>query len=1828
MFCTLKSTFMKSLSFIFIQIILFLSLIKPCFSTNIVSTATGGDWTNPATWQGGIVPSAGDHAFLIGPVSLNANTTCASLTVHTPGILQNTGGSSTISVTGNFINEGIVRNQVNQLYLNVGGNIEIRGETTNHQITCNGAGNQTLWLQAGKTIAVGNFNNTSGSLIALSALYFYNTNFDFDYNQLVLQANSTLDFTGSGSGYRIIREINIIGQGSQMAMRNQYALQLFTGSDLNLGGIVNIHNNGVTFTGNTVLNDTLQNYGSNSALTISGNFTNHGLVRNFQNQLSIHISGNLTNYGIFEIHNLTFNGTIPQSVICADTAWFDMNSIVYTGSASLVFTSNINIYNASVNLNNASLTLAENSILSYQVFGTEKVFQNAVITGNNSSFLVRGGYVQNVQGSDLFLRGLFRVGDNNSNFTNSTLLDTLSNFGASHSVTFHGNFSNVGRIYDQVNLLTVNCTGNVNHFGEWENWITNLNGTQPQHLTFSPGNVFAGSNFNVSNTSGSLIAHSDLVFTNTAINFNFANVVMPENAILSFSGADKQITRLNLYSDNIRLIMSEGCYINDAQFFTGVIMEGLVRIGNNNCFFHHDVTNLGTLGNFGSHHFMSIAGAFYNSGTVENLQNQFTIHYQSDLTNAGSFSNFENRITGTSDQDIRLEQELPVNARVILESNIGGSGWQWYKNGVILPGATSSSLTFNQITAADYGVYYCISSAGTSRLISIAEKMNVDFTSDASKAGSAPLEVSFTSTVSGGFTPYTYYWQFGDGTISSQPNPVKEYLNPGYYSVSLTVSDNFGATTEAKNNHVFVCQQPQPDFTVESVCFGEVAYFYDLSGDLNMKDSLQIRYASTLIDFSSEWEPYNWGAIQTLGEPDVYPSYGDSIKAWAPRTPNGPREWIELRYDDSSPISAVWIYETLKPGTVDSVYARNPVTNQWELLWSGTAFPAPLEARIFKVEFPETNFPVSEIRIAMNTAAVSYWNEIDAVALVMNLGQYPSEETVYEWDINNDGIIDYTDKGDIYHLYEEPGIYQAKLRIINDNACEEEIVKPFSVNTVPEFIEHPQDLKVCVRTQAVFSAEALMIGDFGVFYQWVGPLGYISGATSNELVIDNANQGDAGQYFLIAYNQCGFVYSDTAMLVIQQNPTAYAGPDAIICEDEIHGLYDAEADHYSQLLWESSGTGIFDDSEILNPHYTPSAADALAGEVILTFSSFAIEPCEFIATSSITLTIWLLPEIISQPESQQVCEGSDVEFSVVADGTEPLSYQWYGPVGLLAGEENSSLQLYNVSTANAGDYYVMVTNACDEIYSESATLTVQQNPTAYAGPDTIICEDEIHGLYDAEADHYSQLLWESSGTGIFDDSEILNPHYTPSAADALAGEVILTFSSFAIEPCEFIATSSITLTIWLLPEIISQPESQQVCEGSDVEFSVVADGTEPLSYQWYGPVGLLAGEENSSLQLYNVSTANAGDYYVMVTNACDEIYSESATLTVQEPPSWEQNVFPEDQFAACADVPEAETLTATGNFGETLNVDFYEIITDSICVGNYILTRTWMATDSCGFTISHNQTITVEDTQAPVLINPEITCQELNQNKIMMNLEDAAAFDASALEGDVAALYQDDCSEPIIAVLSKTTPNEENSNAFWSFIYEFNISDGCGNPTCCEVVYSGGLLELSGLVVTDTHCYGSEGMIITGNLTVEPGGDITIIAGVSVQLKPDVQVMNVGRLHAHISNEYCEHPIPLVASKDKNILNHFEAELTNNNSHSFSLYPNPTLGKFTLEFNNAANSSTRLVEIYSMMGELVLSKEVIGNGTLKFDLSKQAGGVYIIRLTQDDKSILRKIVRN
>ena len=81
-----------------------------------------------------------------------------------------------------------------------------------------------------------------------------------------------------------------------------------------------------------------------------------------------------------------------------------------------------------------------------------------------------------------------------------------------------------------------------------------------------------------------------------------------------------------------------------------------------------------------------------------------------------------------------------------------------------------------------------------------------DFTANTT-AGQAPLAVQFTD--GSGKEPYHRWWQFGDGSTSTDRDPVHVYERTGAYTVNLTVWTSLGQATVSKPAYIIVDGDPR-----------------------------------------------------------------------------------------------------------------------------------------------------------------------------------------------------------------------------------------------------------------------------------------------------------------------------------------------------------------------------------------------------------------------------------------------------------------------------------------------------------------------------------------------------------------------------------------------------------------------------------------------------------------------------------------------------------------------------------------------------------------------------------------------------------------------------------------------------------------------------------------------------------------------------------------------------------------------------------------------------------------------------------------------------------
>lgn len=108
----------------------------------------------------------------------------------------------------------------------------------------------------------------------------------------------------------------------------------------------------------------------------------------------------------------------------------------------------------------------------------------------------------------------------------------------------------------------------------------------------------------------------------------------------------------------------------------------------------------------------------------------------------------------------------------------------------------------------------------------------------------------------------------------------------------------------------------------------------------------------------------------------------------------------------------------------------------------------------------------------------------------------------------------------------------------------------------------------------------------------------------------------------------------------------------------------------------------------------------------------------------------------------------------------------------------------------------------------------------------------------------------------------------------IAGVTITRFASLTVQ------------TTPVPPVITNQPADQTVTIGDPAQFSVLAGGSPPLTYLWFSVIDGATNRVGGNAPTYTISAttpAQAGQYFVVVTNIYGAVTSRLATLTVNPP---------------------------------------------------------------------------------------------------------------------------------------------------------------------------------------------------------------------------------------------------------------------------------------------------------------------------------------------------------
>jgi PKD repeat protein len=353
-------------------------------------------------------------------------------------------------------------------------------------------------------------------------------------------------------------------------------------------------------------------------------------------------------------------------------------------------------------------------------------------------------------------------------------------------------------------------------------------------------------------------------------------------------------------------------------------------------------------------------------------------------------------------------------------------------------------------------------------------------------------------------------------------------------------------------------------------------------------------------------------------------------------------------------------------------------------------------------------------------------------------------------------------------------------------------------------------------------------------YAWSGPLGYT--ASIKNPTITGATVAMSGVYTVVVTKTAtGCQNSSSTTVTINPGPGANAANTGPYCAGSTINLSTSTVAGAS-YSW--SGPLGF-TSSLQNPIITGSTS-SMSGMYIVTVT---LSGC-----SSVDTTIVVVDDLsgIIASNDGPVCEANTLNLN--ATTVSGATYSWTGPLGFTSALQNPVLS--PTTLGMSGTYTVTVTlGAC--VSTSNTTITINPGPTANAGTDQFICEDDTVALNASGGGTYS---W-SPSTGL-SSTTVANPDANPSTTTMYYVTVTSGLCS---------STDSVLVTVSPLPV------TPTITISNDTLFANPPGG---FSYQWYLNGSPISGAVSSQY----IFTLN-GDYTVVITDGTS-CSSGSAITTV------------------------------------------------------------------------------------------------------------------------------------------------------------------------------------------------------------------------------------------------------------------------------------------------------------------------------------------------------------
>ncbi|MDB6059351.1 MAG: hypothetical protein JWO95_3195 [Verrucomicrobiales bacterium] len=673
---------------------------------------------------------------------------------------------------------------------------------------------------------------------------------------------------------------------------------------------------------------------------------------------------------------------------------------------------------------------------------------------------------------------------------------------------------------------------------------------------------------------------------------------------------------------------------------------------------------------------VNIGGATSSTYTRANVQSGDAGSYTVFISNGSGSTTSSNAVLVvlTPPSITAQPQSQTVTAGNTATFTVSASGdallrYQWRKNGSSIGGATSTSYTLNNVSSADIASYSVVvtnnvgtaTSGNATLTVNAAPSIQTQPQSQsAANGGTATFSVTALGTA-----PLGYQWRFLGSDISGATSSAytisnAQNTNIGYYSVVVT--NPYGTVTSSTAN-----------FTISGWFFDPLDANTLANYNTNSSSATDNRYGFAF-DYSTVGVPQLPGSSSTRAlklEANLSAVQIASI-SFSPKNQNFTGDYqlrfnVWLNCNGPEPTGGAGSTEAFIAGVgttgdrVEWAQAGNNANGVW-VLANTDGGAATTSAYPDYAMFTNVTSGASATLVKTNSgiyAAPNNANPATAHANTYYTSAFPSKTVpaaqtalapATQTGTANTGSI-----GFAWH----------------------EIIVKKTNNLVTWSID---GLRIATVTNPIISGNNVFIGYMDPF-STVATTNYQFGLFANLRVEPASAETGAAV---------------PAITSQPQSTTANFGANATI-------TVSASSSSALRYQWQKNGTSIANATSSSLTLTGVTSSDAASYHVIV------MNDFDFVTSTDATLTV-IDPIITQQPQTQTVSLGSSPVFSLTANGTAPLTYQWRFNGTAISGATTSTYTRNSVTASDAGSYSVIVSNSVGLITSANASLTVTISP--------------------------------------------------------------------------------------------------------------------------------------------------------------------------------------------------------------------------------------------------------------------------------------------------------------------------------------------------------------------------------------------------------------------------------------------------------------------------------------------------------------------------------------